>query len=248
MNHPLNYKVIEIVINGHPTFQTLGLNDLLGVELSIQPIIPEALTRGLIEQVAHHLLTISEYPSLFNDPWIQYAFRENKSLCLIPFVLLESEGICHIIIADFEGHYPWQLGCLPPFNHQVNEALLLSNLLAVIKSFFLTHLILDVALDVYMQIGISIDITSNLQMNELPDYLAQINLDMFIALTLCFNTTMPHINHFVLSACESIPLILTDMVDPISQASEIASRIYQLSMKEQYVTMIMQAFHKLTQS
>ena len=248
MNNQLNYKIIELHLNNQRFLQTLGLYDLLGVELRMQPVINDALTRGMISQIARHLLTLSTAPSLFNDPWIQYIFKENKDLCLLPFVLLESEDICHIIVPDSNGYYPWQVGCHTSFITQVDEALLLSNMLALIKSFFLTHLILDVSLAVYAQIGMPINIDCTTSLGELPDYLASLNLDMFIALTLSFNQTMPKVNHFVMTACQSIPLILTAMSDPIALATDIALKIYSPAIKEQYVSMIMTAFHKLTES
>ena len=248
MNNQLDYKIIELHLNNQRFLQTLGLYDLLGIELRMQPVINDALTRGMIAQIARFLPMLSNTPSLFNDPWIQHIFKENKDLCLLPFVLLESEECCHIIIPDSNGYYPWQVGCHPSFKTQVDEALLLSNMLSLIKSFFLTRLFLDVSLVVYLRIGIPIDRDYTTSIDKLPDYLADLNLDMFIVLTLSFNQTMPKLNHFVITACQSIPLVITDMPNPIIEATHIAMKIYSPTLKEYYVSMVMTAFHKLTES
>ena len=121
-------------------------------------------------------------------------------------------------------------------------------MLSLIKSFFLTRLFLDVSLVVYLRIGIPIDRDYTTSIDKLPDYLADLNLDMFIVLTLSFNQTMPKLNHFVITACQSIPLVITDMPNPIIEATHIAMKIYSPTLKEYYVSMVMTAFHKLTES
>ena len=246
MNDDLNYQVIELSINNQPTLQTLGLSSLLNVELSIQSVIAQPLGMGMLSQVAHHFALLVDEPFLFNDIWIHYIFKENTHLCLLPFVLLESDGICHIILPDSNGYYPWHPHCSPLFRKQVDEDLLLSNMLAAIKSFFLTHLMLDVAENVYHQIGIELQLNPSTSLDYLSEYLADQNLDLFIILTLCFNQNMDEINHFILTSCKSIPLTLNDMPNPLHQAEDISLKIYDANLKHHYIPMVMQAFYKLT--
>lgn len=247
MNSDLNYQVIELGINNRPVLQTIGLNNLMGIELCMQLVIDKPLARGLITQIARHYLTLAEQPSLFNDPWIDYVFKENTTLCLLPFVLLKEEDICHIIVPDLNGLYPWQLGCQPPFHEQVDEQLVINNLLVAIKAHYLSHLMLDVATNVYKQIGFSIDCMQNMPLEEIPDYLAEYNLDMYIILTLCFNETMDQINQTIVSACQSISVNLEALSHPLEKAKEMASQIYDPLLSEKYVRMIMRTFHRLTE-
>lgn len=247
MNNALDYRIIRTTINQKDTLQTLGLFPLLGIELSMQLVIPESLTRGMLAQVASFCCSRLEEPSLFNDIWLQHAFEENNTLCILPFSLLKDDATCHIVVPDLAGHYPWQEQCQSPFDAQIDDELLLSNLLGKIKSFFLSHLLLDVATDVYNQIGTPITVGQYASLEELPDDLAAVNLDMYIALTVCFNQTMSAINRFIISACEAIPLQLRQMDDPAAIAAEVAFCIYDSTLKQTYIPLIMQTFHKMTQ-
>lgn len=246
MNTSLSYTFIKTLSLGQEQLQTLGLVHSLGIELCMQLVIPESLTRGMIAQIATYCTHQLEHPSLFNDLWLEHAFEENHSLCLLPFCLLKNDGFVHIIVPDLDGHYPWHEQCAAPFSHQTDPSLLLVNLLGRIKASFLSHLMLDVALEVYQKIDCSFQLDDTLSLDELPDHLAGLNLDMYIALMVCFNQTISSINHYILSACESISLILTQIDDPLAKAAEIAFQIYDPTLKETYVTLTMQTFHKLT--
>lgn len=247
MNNDLNYQVIELNINDCPVLQTIGLSKVIGVELCIHLVISKPLARGLISQIAQYYRILVDQPSLFNDPWIQYVLKENNILYLIPFVLLKDEGICYIIVPDLEGLYPWQLGCKLPFNKQVDEKLMLTNFLIAIKAAYLSYLIKNVATKVYEQIGLFIDLKKDILLEEIPDYLAENNLDMYIVLTLCFNETMPQINQAILSSCQSITLNLMNLPNPVEKASEIALQLYDPIVTKKYISMIMRTFHKLTE-
>ncbi|MBE6023735.1 MAG: hypothetical protein E7231_10970 [Cellulosilyticum sp.] len=245
MYNSLDYKIVAQTFQGQPTLQTFGLQRILDVELCMQLVLSPALTRGIIAQVAEYLQNLIDAPSLFNDCWITYTFQENTTLCVIPFVLLESPHLCHIIVPDTNGHYPWQSTCQALFSAQADDTLLLSNMLTAIKSCFLEYLIVDIALEVYPKIGITIDLNLTKHPEQLSEYLADKNLDLFIVLILCLNQSMVQINEFILKACRSIPLVLTNMSDPLLKAREITSNIYTSSMKEDYIGKIMVAFYKL---
>lgn len=246
MDTSLSYTIIKIYVNGHEQLQTFGLVQTLGVELCMQPVIPEALTRGMIAQIATYCSHQLEHPSLFNDFWLEHAFEENRTLCLLPFCLLKNEEELHIIVPDLNGYYPWHEACTSPFSKQANSTLLLMNLLGRTKAFFLSHLMLEVALDVYQKIDCPFELDESLTLAELPDYLAELHLDMYIALMMSFNQTISSINHYILSACESIPLVLTQLDDPTAKAAEIAFQIYDTALKDTYVALTMDTFYKLT--
>lgn len=247
MNNNLNYQVIELIINGYPALQTIGLYHLIGIEFSIQLVIDKPLARGLITQISKHYLTLIDQPSLLNDPWITYVFQENNTLSLLPFVLLKEDEICYIIVPDLDGLYPWEMDCKAPFNHQVNESLMIGNLLATIKAYYLSHLIRDVAPKVYEQIGLNITLEPDMPIEDIPDFLAEYNLDMYIVLMLCFNETIPQINELILSSCQSISLDLMDLSNPLTKAFDIASEIYDPIGADKYITIIMRTFHRLTE-
>ncbi|MBP3886566.1 MAG: hypothetical protein J6F30_02760 [Cellulosilyticum sp.] len=247
MNSDLNYQVLELNMNGSPALHTIGLADLIGVEFCMQLVIDKPLARGLITQIVKHYMPLVDQPSLFNDPWIQYVFKENHTLALLPFVLLKEEHVCHIIIPDEKGLYPWQIGCQQTFIHQVDEPLMIHNLLIAIKSCYLTQLMLEVATNVYQQIGFDIHLEDTMPLEDIPDDLADKNLDMYIVLTLCFNKTMPELNDMILSSCHSIALNIMTLPNPLAKAHEIASRIYQPLLVEKYITLIMQTFQKLNE-
>ena len=244
MNNHFDYQVIECHLNHHPVLQTIGLYDLMGIELCMHLVISKPLARGLMTQIINHYLTLVDHPSLFNDPWIHYVFEENRTLCLISFVLLKEDDICYIIIPDSAGLYPWQFGCEELFKKQVSETLIISNLLAAIKAAYLTRLMYAVAIKVYANIGFSIDL-DHMPLEDIPDFLAEKNLDMYIVLTLCFNKSMPQINQHILEACHSIPMDITHLNHPLTIASQIVSRIYNASLEDQFTLTVMHTFYKL---
>ncbi len=244
MDSDFNYQVIELTVNGCPTLQTIGLYDIIGVDFCMQLVIDKALARGLITQIVKHYLPLIDQPTLFSDPWIHYIFKENHTLCLLPFVLLRENDFCHIILPDLDGLYPWHTDCKSPFNEQVDESLMVNNMLIAIKALYLTRLIIGVSQSVYRNLGFNINLDS-IPLEELPDYLAEVNLDLYIVLNLCFAQIMPDLNQFIIFSCQSLCIDLMNLSSPLTTAHEITQLIYDSTLVEKYAALIVHNFYKL---
>ena len=242
-----DYCILKEIEAEHTYLRTQGLLQSLEVELQLELVLPEALARGIITQVAHFCAQQLEAPCLFNDIYLPDAFEPHEQICLMPFVLLENEGICHIILPDLKGYYPWQQGCDTFFKTQVDEHLLLCNFLGKIKYFFLNQLLLEVAEAVFLAIHTPIHL-SQIPICERADYLAEQNIDLFIALTVCFNKTMSTLNDWLIKTCEPLPLDLYDLQDPCMTARALATMIYDETFTTNYTEFVLDVFEKLTKN